>query len=67
MRIMDNILHPFTNYILVVYTDDILIYKKTWVEHLQDIQQALHLLWQQNLYENLEKSSFNMDRVQYLG
>jgi hypothetical protein len=34
MRMMDDILRPFTNYFLVVYLDDILIYNKTWVEHL---------------------------------
>jgi hypothetical protein len=38
MRMMDNILQPFTNNFVVVYLDDILIYSKTWVEHLQHIQ-----------------------------
>jgi hypothetical protein len=35
---MDDILRPFTNTFVVVYLDDILIYSKTWVEHLQHIQ-----------------------------
>ena len=47
--------------------DDILIYSKTWAEHLQHIQQVLHTLWQHKLYANLEKCSFDMDRVHYLG
>jgi hypothetical protein len=38
MRMMDDILRPFTNTFVVVYLDDILIYSKTWVEHLQHIQ-----------------------------
>jgi hypothetical protein len=50
-----------------VYLDDILIYNKTWVEHLQHIQQVLHTLRQHKLYANLEKFSFGMDRVHYLG
>jgi hypothetical protein len=50
-----------------VYLDDIIIYNKTWAEHLQHIQQVLHTLWQHKLYANLEKCSFNMDRVHYLG
>jgi hypothetical protein len=50
-----------------VYLDDILIYNKTWDEHLQHIQQVLHTLRQHKLYTNLEKCSFGMDRVHYLG
>jgi hypothetical protein len=38
MRMMDDILRPFTNAFVVVYLDDILIYNKTWAEHLQHIQ-----------------------------
>jgi hypothetical protein len=38
MRMMDDILQPFTNNFVVVYLDDILIYNKTWAEHLQHIQ-----------------------------
>ena len=38
MRMMDDILQPFTNTFVVVYLDNILIYNKTWAEHLQHIQ-----------------------------
>ena len=44
MRLMDDILWPFTNYFVVVYLDDILIFNKNWAEHLQHIQQVLHTL-----------------------
>jgi hypothetical protein len=67
MRMMDNILRLFTNTFVVVYLDDILIYNKSWEEHLQHIQQVLHTLRQHKLYVNLEKCSFGMDRVHYLG
>jgi hypothetical protein len=67
MRMMDDILWPSTNYFVVVYLDDILIYDKTWAEHLHHIQHILHTLRQHKLYANLEKCSFIMDRVQYLG
>ena len=60
---MDDILRPFTNYFVVVYMDDILIYSKTWEEHLQHIQQVIYTLQQHKLYANLEKCSFGMDRV----
>ena len=53
-------LAPFTNTFVVVYLDDILIYRKTWAKHLQHIQQVLHTLQQHKLYANLEKFSFGM-------
>jgi hypothetical protein len=55
MRMMDDILRPFTNNFVVVYLDGILIYNKTWAENLQHIQQVLHTLRQYKLYANLEK------------
>ena len=63
---MDDILWPFTNTFVVVYLDEILIYSKTWAEHLQHIQQVLHTLRQHKVYANLEKCSFAMDMVHYL-
>ena len=47
--------------------DDILIYNKTWAEHLQHIQHVLHTLRQHKLYANFKKFSFSMDNVHYLG
>jgi hypothetical protein len=67
MRMMDDILRPFTNTFVVVYLDDILIYNNTWAEDLEHIQQVLHTLRQHKLYANLEKFSFGMDKVHYLG
>jgi hypothetical protein len=67
MRLMDDILRHFTNSFVVVYLDDILIFNKSWAKHLQYIQQVLHTLQQHNLYANLEKCSFSMNKVQYLG
>jgi hypothetical protein len=40
MRVMDNILWPYTSYFVAVYLDDILIFSRTWVEHLQHIQKS---------------------------
>ena len=67
MRLMDDVLRPSTNSFLVVYLDDILIFNKNLEEHMQHIQQVLRTLWQHKLYANLEKFSFGMKKVQYLG
>eukprot|EP00253_Pinus_taeda_P023999 PITA_23999 len=37
MRLMDDILWPFTNSFVVVYLDDILIFSQSWEEHLHHI------------------------------
>jgi hypothetical protein len=55
MRLMDDVLRPFTNSFVVVYLDDILIFNRTWEEHMQHIQQILSTLRQHKLYVNLEK------------
>jgi hypothetical protein len=67
MRLMDDVLRPFTNSFVVVYLDDILIFNRTCEEHMQHIQQFLGTLRQHKLYSNLEKCLFGMNRVQYLG
>ena len=67
MRLMSDILRPFTKSFLVVYLDDILIFSQTWEEHLHHIQQVLQTLWQHKFCANLEKCSFGMTQVKYLG
>jgi hypothetical protein len=67
MRLMEDILRPFTNSFVVVYLDDILIFNQTWEEYLHHIRQVLQTLWQHKLCANLEKHTFGMTQVQYLG
>jgi hypothetical protein len=38
MRLMDVILRPFTNSFVMVYLDNILIFRRTWEEYMQHIQ-----------------------------
>jgi hypothetical protein len=38
MRLMDDVLRPFTNSVVVVYLDDILIFNRMWEEHMWHIQ-----------------------------
>jgi hypothetical protein len=51
---------------VVLYIDDILIFNKTWEEHLHHIKYVLHTLHKHKLYDNLEKWSYGMNSVQYL-
>jgi hypothetical protein len=67
MRLMDDVLRPFNNSFVVVYLDDILIFNKMWEERMHHIHKVLSTLRQHKLYANLEKCSFGMNMVQYLG
>eukprot|EP00253_Pinus_taeda_P031704 PITA_31704 len=67
MRLMGDILRPFTNSFVVVYLDDILIFSQSWEEHLHHIRQVLQQLRQHEMCANLEKCTFGMTHVQYLG
>eukprot|EP00253_Pinus_taeda_P025811 PITA_25811 len=55
MKLMDDILWPFTNSFLVVCLDYILIFSQSWKEHLHHIRQVLQTLRQHKLCANLEK------------
>jgi hypothetical protein len=55
MRLMDDVLRPFTNSFVVVYFDDIPIFNRTWEEHMRHIQHVLSTLRQHKLYANLKK------------
>ena len=44
MRMMNDVLRPFIDSFVVVYLDDILIFSKTWEEHLQHVEQVFSAL-----------------------
>ncbi|XP_059066066.1 uncharacterized mitochondrial protein AtMg00860-like [Cryptomeria japonica] len=64
---MNDVLRPFIDSFVVVYLDDILIFSKTWDEHLQHVEQVISMLQQHKPYANREKCSFGLKRIQYLG
>ena len=67
MRLINDILWPFTNTFVVVYLDNILIFRRSWQEHSQHIWQVIQTLRQHKLCANLEKQTFGMSQVQYRG
>eukprot|EP00253_Pinus_taeda_P012562 PITA_12562 len=44
IRLMDEILRPFTNAFMVVYLNDIFIFSHSWEDHLHHIRQVLQTL-----------------------
>ena len=52
---------------VVVYLDDILVYRKTEEEHLEHLKEVFETLRTQKLYWKIEKCSFLVDKVILLG
>jgi hypothetical protein len=44
MKLMNNILRPFIDSFVIVYMDDILIFKNTWQDHMSHVKHVLETL-----------------------
>nr|KYP51756.1 Retrotransposon-like protein 1 [Cajanus cajan] len=52
---------------VVVYFDEILIYSRCLSDHLGHLRQVFHILRKNQLFGNLEKCTFCVDSVIFLG
>ncbi|KAG5732646.1 hypothetical protein E4T56_gene16768 [Termitomyces sp. T112] len=64
---MNNIFHNMNDVFFIVYLDNILIYSNLPVEHPKHVCHILEQLWEYHLHAKLEKCSFYMMEVEYLG
>jgi hypothetical protein len=67
MRLMNEVLRAFIEKFVVVYFDDILIYSKSIDEHIDHLRAVFNALRDAHLFGNLEKCTFCMYRVSFLG
>jgi hypothetical protein len=65
--LMNHVFHHFLCHFVLVFFDDILIYRKTWTDHLTHVDQVLHLLSQHQLFLKQSKCAFGASEVEYLG
>ena len=52
---------------MLVFFDDILIYNKSWKDHVQHGDGVLKLLEEKQLYAKTSKCFFGVKEVEYLG
>lgn len=64
---MNTIMAPLLRKCVVVFIDDVLVYSKTWAEHLQNLREVFTLLHQHQLKVKLSKCSFAQKQLSYLG
>ena len=67
MRNMDDLIRPFIGKCFIVYLDDVLIFSRSWEEHVKQLQQVFDTIQQHRLYMNMDKCSFAMTIIKYLG
>jgi hypothetical protein len=65
--LMNHVFHPFLRHFVLVLFDDILIYIKSWIDHLVHADRFLHLLSQHQLFLKQSKCAFGTSEVEYLG
>jgi hypothetical protein len=65
--LMNHVFRPFLRHFVLVFFDDILIYRKTSTDHLTHVDQVLCLLSQHQLFLKQSKCAFGASKVEYLG
>jgi hypothetical protein len=65
--LMNSIFKPALRKFVLVFFDDILIYSKSWEDHLRHVDKVLQLLKEQQLYAKPSKCFFGVKEVEYLG
>ena len=67
MHLMNDLLQPFMEDFVIVYLDDILVYKKMWEEHLVHVEKVFEVLKGSELKLNEKKCEFGQNELVYLG
>jgi Reverse transcriptase (RNA-dependent DNA polymerase). len=66
-RFMNDTFADLLDKYVIVYLDDVLIYSSNRKEHKQHVREVLRRLREAKLYAKLEKCTFGVDTVEYLG
>lgn len=64
---MNKIFHEHLRKFVLVFFDDILVYSRTWEDHLNHLRQVLSILAEHQFHVKLSKCAFGQKSVEYLG
>ena len=65
--LMNDLFRPYLRKFIVVFFDDILVYSKSWEDHLTHLQIVLQILLTNSLFARESKCRFGVLQVNYLG
>lgn len=65
--LMNQVFNQFLRKFILVFFDDILIYSKTFDDHLHHLELTLATLRANQLYAKMSKCQFGQDNIEYLG
>ena len=66
MRLITHVLQPFMGKFLVVYFDDILVYRKSRADHVYHLKQLFYTLREAMLFASLKKCIFLQSQALFL-
>lgn len=67
MCVMNDVFRPFLDDFVILYLDEILIFRGTWDEHVRHVKKVLDSLQRKKLYVKLSKCEFGKISFVYLG
>ena len=67
LRVMNDAFRPFIDDFLIVYLEDILIFNKSWEDHVNHASKVLDVLKKEKLCLKMSKSEFGKTCLVYLG
>jgi hypothetical protein len=67
MSVMNEVFRTFLDDFLIVCLDDILVFRKTWDEHVRHVKKVLDTLQREKLYVKTSKCEFGKTALVYLG
>jgi hypothetical protein len=65
--LMNNLFKPYLRRFVLVFFDDILIYSKSFTDHLKHLKWVMEILRTNQLFAKLSKCAFGKQEVEYLG